>query len=657
MKNLIFALCIFSSIQLNAQSEIWSQTIEKGAYFSQLDNGKIFLKNAEDISLINNETGEIEWSSKVATDDDPKFLEDLSIMYFSGKAYAVIDATTGHIIDSSTSETEILDIHYYWDAGRVVLELNREDKLYIVNIELDSNKESWSTEIGKVKSSLFGLLKSGTRNKPALASDGTLMIVEKKYISLVSASGAVTARVDYNKKIEMVGYNPQQNIMYIVEDKKILHFVSGADGKSLSSIKLKEKDHDLLVLADGNTLAITEKKILLLLNASNGNEIASNEFKGKITSTFLDEESGRYFVLAKKEIAEIDVNTGDIINTKTQKKASRKLYVVNDKVFLSSYAGQCGFDLNTLEIEHEKPVSISPIDDYVSYDGYMAYLSRTSDGRELTMINSKGKKLWSRLYKSNSYPTVDVIDGNLLVISNLTADYVSTLKGKSLWQNKIKVDPSFKYVINQHDNSLIIYSGMRLYFVNVDDGRMSRSADRFKFRDFDYRSQQPQIIGLEDNVFLKGSNTVYIINSKGETLKTKHYKSISNTSGLMKLANIAVTAAAIGTGNGDKVISVYSNNKRVHKGAMVDDLQGNWAYADGLREKRQAKQNKSSSAFPYVYTKLEDGKKGLIFLTPEDGEKRFDISMNEKSPNYLLDEVDGVLFIANKETLRAIDVK
>jgi len=90
---------------------------------------------------------------------------------------------------------------------------------------------------------------------------------------------------------------------------------------------------------------------------------------------------------------------------------------------------------------------------------------------------------------------------------------------------------------------------------------------------------------------------------------------------------------------------------------MVDGLNDNWSYAEGMKNKRRAKQNRSSNAFPYVFTKLEDDKRGLMFINPSNGDERFSVDLDEKDPTYTVDDVDGVLFHLSKSSLKAYDLK
>ena len=202
-----------------------------------------------------------------------------------------------------------------------------------------------------------------------------------------------------------------------------------------------------------------------------------------------------------------------------------------------------------------------------------------------------------------------------------------------------------------------MYSDKKLCFVNLKTGKLTNTEEKMKFKDFDYETQNPTIISGKDYILVKGSNSIYVTDKNGNIKKKENYKSVDNNSGLLKLASTAMTVGAIATGNVDKVLTVYSNGEMVHKGAMVDGVNDVWASAESAKAERQAKQNNTSNAFPYVYTKLKSKKKGLIFLDPATGKERFDVMMDEKNPTYIVDEVDGVLFIISKSSLKAIDLK
>lgn len=657
MKNLLFLALLCIAISAHSQTEIWTQEVPQDAFISQLDNGKIFLKDKTKISLVNNLNGEIEWENNVATKDDPMFLTDLPLMYFQGKSYAVIDATTGLVIDESKVKTLILNISYYWDIGRVILELDRDKNLHILNIDLNDLSKSWNTKIGPVQKTLFGLVSRESTNKPAVANDGSVVLVDKKFISIVSPEGSVKKRIEFKKNIKKSGFNQEKNILYVFEDEKKLHFIDVTTGETNATVEMKEDELMLRVLGDGSTISIVQKKDLIILDGVSGAEKGRHKCKDKIKKSYIDKESGRLFVLSKKMLEEIDHISGKVKMEASYEKDFKNIYKVYDKTIISGNSGASPIDLSNLKLQYAKLPNIPPVHDYIDLGYNVGYTYQIQDKFYLNVVDKRGKIIWDKSYSSFISPSLDVIGNGLLIVGGEEVNYLSISDGKSKWDNKVKVDPSFTYGIDEETNDMYMYSERRLFKFDHSRGTLSKSKDKFRFYDFDYAVQQPQMLVMQDAIFLKGSNTVHVLSKDGNPTHEKTYKRVSSAASLMKFVNIAVTATAISTGHAGKVVTVYQNDRMVHKGSMVDGLNDNWAYAQGMENERRAKQNRSSNSFPYVFTKMEDGTRALIFLNPTDGAERFSLVLDEKSPIYIVDDIDGVLFHLSKGSLKAYDLK
>jgi outer membrane protein assembly factor BamB len=656
MKNLLFIILFCIGSTAHAQSELWAITVSKGAFMNQLEDGKIFLKDKTNISLINNKTGEIEWENKVATQSNPEFLTDLPIMFFEGNSYAVIDATTGYIIDQNSAKTTILNISYFLEKGRVVLELARNKHLHILNIDLKNLSKSWSTDVGPAQKVGLGLFVRASENPPSITNNGSLVIVDKKYISILTKKGKVRQRLEFNKNLKALGFNKKVNTLYVIEDKKKLHFIDVSTGIAKAFVLLKDNNIKLRVFGDGSNIGIVQKKEIGIHDAANASQIGSYEFKTKIKEAYVDEESGKLYVLAKYKLIEID-ESGKVRKSVSFKKEFNDIYYVYGKTILSGPSGSSPVDLKTLKFEYPKLPNIPPIDDYIEFGDYIGYTHYAGERFKFNVIDKNGDIVWDKSYNSFTIPSVDVIGDGLLIVSGSEVTYVSTETGESIWNDKVKVNASFTYGVDEATNDMYMYSDKRLYKFDYSNGTLSRSEDKFKFKDFDYETLQPQLFVLPDAIFMKGSNTVFVLEKDGTLKHEKTYKRTSNGSTILQLVNVVFTAIAIGTGNAGEVVSVYSDNQVIHQGGMVDVLNDSWDYAEQMKYNRRLKQNRSSNIYPYVFTKLEDDKRGLIFINPSDGEERFSILLDEKNPTYIVDDYDGVLFHLNKTSLKAYDLK
>jgi len=92
---------------------------------------------------------------------------------------------------------------------------------------------------------------------------------------------------------------------------------------------------------------------------------------------------------------------------------------------------------------------------------------------------------------------------------------------------------------------------------------------------------------------------------------------------------------------------------------MVDGLNDNYAYSEQMAAKRQRNANRGSFAVPYVFTKQENGDRGLIFFEMQTGKEKYSITMTEKEPKYIMDEYEKMIFYkdTNKKTIKAFSLK
>ncbi|MBK9735150.1 MAG: PQQ-binding-like beta-propeller repeat protein [Saprospiraceae bacterium] len=647
---------IFFLNQAYGQAPIWSEKVEKDAFISQLNNGNIFVKQKNAISLLDNVTGNEIWENTVTTDKDPSFFEGFPIMYFQDKSYAVLDALTGHILDKSAEKTQVLDIHYFWNEGRVIMELSRNKNLFITNIDLQDEKKCWNVKVGEIKTSMFGNV-LGTSNKPSLTNDGSLILVDKKFVVTLSDKGEIKNRIDFEDKIEKKSFNAFNDYVYIVEDDKKLNAINTKTGKSAFNVKLEESDLSFQLLASGKTLAMFGGKKIFLMDASTGNIIQTKKFDDKISGSYLNPDDGKFYIASEKSIIELNTLNAEPIRQKEFSQKIGNIFEANGRLFVSGSYNANELDINNLSLKYDGKQKLPEIQDYIDFEKSTIYMSHNAAGLAINVLDPSGKTIWNENYSGVNRPIVELFKGGLLVITDTEVNFVSPKTGKSVIKSSINVDPSFVHAFRESEEILVMYSGKRMHYLDLKSGAITSSSKKIDFEDFDYEKQKPQILLMEDKTYLKGSNSIFIVDNKANIFHEAHYKKTNSTSTLLQLANIAVTAAAIGTGNVGSVLTVSQNGQQIHKGSLVDGLESSAKYARDLKEKRRRAQNKSSVRFPYVYTKLKNGKKGLIFIDPKTGKDKFDIEMTDGEPSYIVDDTDGVLFYINNSKLTAYNLK
>ncbi|HPK09280.1 MAG TPA: hypothetical protein PK147_02615 [Saprospiraceae bacterium] len=656
MRNSILFLFVFLFNYINAQDLLWEMETGKDIYYKQLDEGSLFVKDGKKLSLINHLTGESIWSLELEADNEVNFFDNIPVMYFDGKSFAIIDASSGEMIVDDQTKTEILDIHYLWDMSRILLELDQDGELIVYNYDMKNPKASWKAPVGEVKKSMFGLVKRASANKPSVSKSGNLAMLDKKDLAIFDTNGQLKNTINFEDDVEKVAFNEGNGMLYLIEDKKTLHFINLDNAKEEEELKLSEKNPSITILKSNN-IAIPQKKDLILFDGTNGSEINRISFDDEINYAYYDDMSDKLFALVKKSIFEISQSDGSVENEIKTDTDYNNMYRVNDDLFVDKYGKTNVVNTERSKLMYDKNINFPHVDESIDEGRVKLFFYYGPETYQIAAVTKTGEVAWDDKVNTADNPRIEILSKGLLLITNKSLEFIDKKTGVSLWDSSLKVDPSFSYAVNDSTNTWIFYAKDKVYFMNEKSGRMKEPKEKIKFKDFDYNTQQPLIIPNQKGAFIKGSNSIFVVDSRGNVTQEAHYKTTESSSGLLKIASFAVTAGAIATGNASEVVTVYSGDKMVHKGSLVDGINDTWALADAKVAERRMKQNQSSSVYPYVLAKNDDGDPEIIIFNVDTGKEYKTISVETKSPNFIVDDIDAVVYVAEKNSLKAFGIR
>ncbi|MEM9545254.1 MAG: hypothetical protein AAGA77_04740 [Bacteroidota bacterium] len=603
---------------------------------TQLEDGKIFLKDRQNIKVLDHMSGALIWEKELATKQEPLFLENLPIVIFEGSPFTILNASNGTVLDKSEEKTRVAEVSYFWEESKVIVQLSRNDILEVLCINLEDLSLSWKYKINLVDKRIL-------RN-PILLENGFLALVDKNFVALIDSTGSNPSLFRFKKRIRFLGVNPNLDMAYVLEDKKKLHFLDLKNGNKNAEFEFENKNSTIQILKDEATIGIAYKNMLWVLDGVHGIQVGSQEFDHDIKRFYRDVKSGQCFVLVGRNLIEVDPKTGVMIRTTNFDYSFTDMYRVYEKVILSGRSGLSPIDLETLELEFKTLADIPRVQDYVETGKYICYTNQSGSKFHLIAVDQYGNIGWEDSFSSAAMPSIDVIENGILIMNGKKVRYLNVEDGTSIWDQKVDIDPSFTFGIDEDTNDLYMYSKKRLYKFDYSTGALSKSEQKIKFDDFDYSQQQPLILVLPNSIFLKGSNTIHVVNKSGEQILKKSYPKISNGSTFWTIASVLAAVATITTNDFD-MVNIYTD-------VMYEsDYQ-----ASRSKFSRRMQQNRSSFRFPYVYTKNGKGKKGLMFLNPTSGKERFFLLMEENEPNYIVDNVDGILFYMDKNKVYSYSI-
>ncbi|MFT6334918.1 MAG: hypothetical protein ACJATI_001664 [Halioglobus sp.] len=662
MKFLPFTLCILLSSISYAQDVAWTfDNLGKHANIIQTDDGMILLSDETSLISLQPRTGELNWTVKDIKDlDELSLMSDFPYLKNTGKYYSIIDSRDGKLLSYHPEKTYIVRIDELLGAGKLIFNLKSDNKDVVEVLDLKTNK-LWSTKIAdKIKGN--GILGTYDTPKPVVTDSGKLLIFRKEAFHILNINdGSIQAQIELEDSYDLLSVTEDKSAFIIHWDNKMLKAYSAETGDLLWETKNKSKNLEVLSAgADNNDwLLLDKKKYTIYDTKSNSPKI---EGKWKSEPTFFYNFENRLFAGIKKDLVELDKTTLEIIKNKTFEHNVKSLSMVNGTILIQTkYMNEINLNDFNLVYPYKNKIPFL-ISDIIDTDNYVLYVNRSYQNMETAAINKNGKELWSYSSTSISPPSIDILQGDrILIITDTKMAMLNAVDGEKIWKKNLTLKPGFAYALNENTNNLSIYNDNKTGYINLDTGELFMFNEKVKFKDFDHNLLSPSIAMLDNGIYLKGSNSIAYYKLDGTQVYNNHYKKSDNSSAFMKLAGAAVTVGALASGNAGKVMTVTnaSTGEVLHKGSMVDDINNNYAYSEQMAAKRQRNANRGSFAIPYVFTKLESGDRGLIFFDMLTGEEKYNITMTEKEPKYIFDEYEKMIYYKDtkEKKIKAFSLK
>ena len=178
----------------------------------------------------------------------------------------------------------------------------------------------------------------------------------------------------------------------------------------------------------------------------------------------------------------------------------------------------------------------------------------------------------------------------------------------------------------------------------------------FLQKDFHFEEkEQPNHMEIRDNgVFLSSSQNVAMFGANGDELFHEYYKSPSNSgflkvaAGVMAVASTALAMASSARAGANKTGFGSSNDLRNYNdyGKEAKRAADMFAGIGDASFKVMSQRFKASSATKndqFILTKL-DGETGLVKVNKDSGKVEKEIVLQDKKPEYKVDEFGGVLY-------------
>lgn len=422
-------------------------------------------------------------------------------------------------------------------------------------------------------------------------------------------------------------------------------------------------------LVDPNgKLLFSNDEILYCVNGQTGATEWESTFKDDVTAFLFSEDKKQLFVVYDDKLELVDGGTGKPVYEKPLKPGGK----INDIQALGNaniIMHEDGFNIMEAngkfrwkkDASSGNTSSVWPVN-----DGFIA-LEQTEKGGKITKVSMEGKELWDESLGDPIFTVLPISNG-VIYITTEKANILSYEKGKDVWKKDIKIKGTPAFGIDRAKKLVYVYSNDVLSVFNLGDGTYKEIVPELKLKDYDDEKELAVIEPRSGGIFLHTNQNIAFIKDDGQVLYNKYFKEAGLSKGARGLLKALGTVTSVaGTTYGLAGIGKPQDWEVQQTGAntyQVDSKQMRTgsAVAEGGSAVFQAAQarffaTKSAKNTVYVLSKWDAGN-GLIISEKDNGNEIKRIVLNDKTPQYVVDEADFMLYvIVDGKELRAYDIK
>ncbi len=279
----------------------------------------------------------------------------------------------------------------------------------------------------------------------------------------------------------------------------------------------------------------------------------------------------------------------------------------------------------------------------------------------INKISFDGKTLFKKPLKTGeNIHTMALTPKGMIYITDTDADIINLSTGESIWSKPIKYKKA-KSVCSAYDSKnkrYLISTGEEMLAIDENTGEIA-TLSTFKFEE---KENPTNLEVRETGLLLTSDQNVMMLNFDGSKKFHEYYKSPGKStfgkifSGVMGVASMAVaSSAAFEAGRNKNTIGQY--NDRGEQAKIIQDGFSEIATASFSEMSKRFKATAATENAQFSLTKLDEGV-GLVKINKDSGNKEKEIILKDKKPEYLVDEIAGILYYKmNDKTILGYNLK
>ena len=591
----------------NAQDKLWSVNLKENlaqvGWIKQSNDGMIIAAGAKGLLALNNLTGKVAWHNKELKGvDKNSFLNIVGLPLFYVEYQPIAGKTAGIIINSSNGNIvydtrdkgyRIKDFIVLADQGVVLFELTQAKKRYLMSFSLKTWKEDWVCPLGETKGLLQKLVKrSFIDHGPYFNSNNDIIIgIKNQIFTINSKNGAIVWEHTTDKAIKALVYSNVNNMLYVgVKKSKKLTLFDPISGKDITPDKLKLRGTLIDVRPDNNNnLILVETEGFNLIDPK------TNEFKWK-------------------------------------------------KSFKIAYLDEV--------IPHEK--------------GYIAIGKDEKDG-SVALVDQNGNKRWASKVKGYIYYATPTNKG-VMYISTERSNILDFDNGKDVWNRDVKFKSIPAVTYDDKQDKVVLFENGKAYKFDLNTGAIQLFAEDIKLANVKKSTPLLAEYIASEGYLLYTDQHFSLLSSDGKLKYTQYFNPPTSIGGVAQTIEVGLAIAGVDldiTGSAENIQALTAISQGVYR-KSIDQTDGTstTSVAAGLYigdntvfeiTKTRYFNSKNIRSHQFIVSKVKDEtaptKHAIYMMNKKTGKADKEISLLDKTPNYLIDEIDSVVFTNEKNQL------
>lgn len=616
IKHICITVFLLSYLTISAQEKTWEVNLKEQLYevgwIEQTNDGLILASGAKGLLALDNNSGEVMWHNKeLKAVDKNSFLNISSLPLFyveynplvGKKRGLIINSNTGDILfDTKENGYRVKNYTIIPKQGIILFELIKDKTRYVMNFSLKTWKEEWITPVGKNKSKLLKRLynrfttSSFLSHEPQFDNQGNMIIgIDDTIYVLNTNNGGLLWNHEAKNNIKALVYSSINNNLYVgVKKSNRLTIFNPATGEDITPGKLKLRGYMIdLVKGNSNELILIETEGFNIIDPT------TNTFKWK------------------------------------------------------------------------KSFKIEPLSEVIALkDGYVA-IGKDEKKGVVAKVDLNGKKIWNTKIRGYAY-YVALTDKGVLYISTERSNILDYNKGKDVWNKDVKFKTIPAVTYDEDENKVVLFENKKAYKFDLKTGDINLFAEDILLEKVTKKTPlEAQYMGAE-GYFIFSDQNLSLLTKEGNLKYSHYYKPPSSSDALFALGNLAGNFLGVdldikGSIENIKALTDMSN------GVFNETLDQNGVHAktsvSGLYVGSDANNmqpvfeisntryynSKNIKDHQFVVTKVKSDtaptKHQILMINKRTGAIGRSIDLIDKTPNYLIDQVDTKVFVNENNQL------